>query len=99
MASHVPDPGFVYIARAERSGLVKIGHSHNVSGRLRSLKASVREPVVLLAVLRGWRDTERALLARVKAHRDKAAAHRAAGSWPWPLQNREGGVGGVGWAE
>lgn len=69
MAFYVPDPGFVYVARAERSGLVKIGHSHNVSGRLRSLKASVREPVVLLAVLRGWRDTERALLARVKAHR------------------------------
>jgi hypothetical protein len=69
MASHVPDQGFVYVARAERSGLVKIGHSHNVSGRLRSLKASAREPIVLLAVLRGWRDTERALLARVKAHR------------------------------
>lgn len=64
----VNKPGFVYVARAERTGLTKIGFSTNVAARLRSLCSAVGEPVTLVAVARGTRADESALLERVARH-------------------------------
>lgn len=60
--------GYVYIAKSQRTGLVKIGFSAHLATRLRSLCSAVGEPVELVAVARGDRATERQLLHRVAKH-------------------------------
>lgn len=65
MAAH----GFVYVARARATGHVKIGFSTQPVHRVQQLAANTRQILDLVAIMRGTRQDEAALLQRMDAHR------------------------------
>ena len=83
----VGEKGYVYVARASRSGLVKIGYSTNPALRLRSLCSAVGEPVELVAAAQGDRAQERALLERVAQHSISVKGNR---EWHRPHPDLDG---------
>ena len=83
----VGEKGYVYVARASRSGLVKIGYSTNPALRLRSLCSAVGEPVELVAAAQGDRAQERALLERVARHSISVKGNR---EWHRPHPDLDG---------
>lgn len=72
---------FVYVARAVRSKLVKIGYTTNPAQRLKNLSGIVGEHVELVALMRGDENDECALLRRVREHEVTVKGH---GEWHAP---------------
>ena len=67
---------WTYLIRGEHTGLIKIGRSHNLIKRFRSLKTASPDVLTLAGVIVG--DYERAL------HR-RFAAYRVRGEWFKPV--------------
>ena len=61
--------GFVYVARARATGHVKIGFSSQPVHRVQQLAANTRQVLDLVAIMRGTRQDEAAMLRRMDAHR------------------------------
>lgn len=61
--------GFVYVARARETGHVKIGFSSQPVHRVYQIAADTRQLVDVVAIMRGTRRDEAALLRRMDAHR------------------------------
>ena len=67
----------IYFVQGTRSGLIKIGYSLAIKGRLQTLQIGSPERLELLAVLDGTTEDERDLHQRF-------AAHRSHGEWFHP---------------
>ena len=65
MATH----GFVYVARARTTGHIKIGFSTQPIHRVQQLAADTRQVLDIVAIKRGTRQDEAAMLRQMDAYR------------------------------
>jgi predicted GIY-YIG superfamily endonuclease len=72
---HTPS---IYFVRAGTTGPVKIGYTNNINRRIKNLQQGNPNKLVLLGLMTGTRDTERAL-------HEKFAKYRLEGEWFRPV--------------